>query len=211
MSDPKYPTDVVLAAATCAWLKSECEAQHARAERAEADLARLRLDLEARTQERDRLKDWKESAIESLGRWHQCGETLLKFVPESHLGESMSDVLWKRIPEIIREARNERLAAKTRVTQLTQERDEARQQSTAYHRRAQQAEAALVEKIGDSRSIGRALANAGYHRWKERAVALSAALETYGAHLFECPFSVDRCIPPKRDAVCTCGLDEALK
>lgn len=53
----------------------------------------------------------------------------------------------------------------------TQERDEARQQASVYHRRAQQAEAALVEKIGDSRSIGRSLANAGYHHWKERAEA----------------------------------------
>jgi hypothetical protein len=55
-----------------------------------------------------------------------------------------------------------------------QERDEARQKSGEYHRRAQQAEAAIVATVTDGQSIGRALANAGYRHWQERAEAAEA-------------------------------------
>jgi hypothetical protein len=60
---------------------------------------------------------------------------------------------------------------------------EAQQQAKTYHRRAQQAESACV-KAGEAGgpSMGRALANAGYRHWQERAETAEQALTEAQQH-----------------------------
>lgn len=61
--------------------------------------------------------------------------------------------------------------------------EQLRKDVAVYHRRAQQAEAAIVAKHGNGPSMGRSLANAGYQHWKERAETAEAAIKSLDAEI----------------------------
>jgi hypothetical protein len=98
------------------------------------------------------------------------------------------------------------LAAADALTALSASHAALKQKASGYHRRAQQAEAAIAAKDTGGNSLGRMLANAGYQHWKERAeaaeaqvTALTAARDVFEVAIKEiasggtCKTEPDRC------------------
>lgn len=79
--------------------------------------------LDQRDAEITQLKGWKESALETLGKWHQAGDALLKFIPDAKLGHDIPTLLRERIPEVL--------------LRMTEERDQ-------WNRRAEDAEGRIA-------------------------------------------------------------------
>lgn len=89
--------------------------------------------------------------------------------------------------------------------QLRRERDEARQQATHYHRRAQKAEALNEKTIDDCRregvSIGRGLANGGYWMLKDRIEETAKERDAARAELAAAKATLVRALCLLQDAV----------
>ncbi len=94
-------------------LEAEVRSFQAQRDQALAALTALR-------SERDELQQQNESwavDCETLGRWNQCGLTLMKFFPTACVESeaALPDFLWEQVPTLIRQLRAELAEARARL------------------------------------------------------------------------------------------------
>lgn len=90
-----------------------------------ADYEALSRQLDALKAEKERLEDWKESAMERLSAWHALGDALSRFAA-MRLGEDIAEQLTQQIPARLEAAERERDTLRDAVREWKEAEDAAR-------------------------------------------------------------------------------------